>query len=242
MMRTVFHIIISLVGLTSAVVEAAAQTSPKPLALSQQTATISGTVVSNDGMPLSAVLVVNSTDSISASALTTASGSTGSFQLSGVPAGNYQICVTVQSGAFIDPCLWNTSGATIALAASQSLAGQVITVQQAAILHVRINDPQSLINIPQSNGAPRGILMGVFALGSRFYSLLPMSTDSNGFDEQIAIPGGTSVPFTIMPLGLSLTDSSGNAVPPSGASIAISVPLSSLSTPIVLTYNVTAGF
>jgi hypothetical protein len=219
----------------------AAQKPAKSASIVQQTsASISGTVLSSDGTPLAAVLAVNSNAPISSPSLTTTSASNGSFQLSNVPAGTYQICVTVQSGPFVDPCLWNPGGTTIPLAASQSLTGQTIQVQQAAVLHVRINDPQDLRNTAQSNGTPRGITMGVLALGSLFYPLLPTSTDATGFDQEIAIPGGTSVPFTIVPIGLSVTDSSGNAVATTGATVSISVPPASLSTPTVLTYNVTA--
>jgi hypothetical protein len=197
--------------------------------------------VSSDGTPLSAIVAVNSNALSSLPSLTATSAPDGSFQLSQVPAGTYQICVTVQSGPSVDPCLWNPWGTTIPLAASQSLVGQVVQVQQAAVLHVRINDPQHLSNTAQSNGAPREILMGVFASGSLFYPLLPKSTDGTGFDQEIAIPGGTAVPFMIVPMGLSMTDSSGNAVAATGATVSVSVAPASLSTPAVLTYNVTAG-
>jgi len=234
-----------LIGLIALVGVATAQRPAEPAATSQQTASISGTVVSSDGTPLTAIVAVNSnvtsTASIPSPSLTTTSTSNGSFQLSKVPAGTYQICVTVQSGPFVDPCLWNPGGTTIPLAASQSLASQVIRVQKAAVLHVRINDPQQLSNTEQSDGTPRGILMGVFAAGNLFYSLLPKSADATGFDQEIAIPGGTVVPFTIAPVGLSLTDASGNAIPATGATVTISVPLASISTPTVLTYNVAAA-
>jgi hypothetical protein len=202
-------------------------------------ATISGHVVSSDGTPLSAILTVNSTTSASAPNLTTTSASDGSFQLSNVPAGSYQICVTVQSGNFVDPCLWSSSMTAFPLAAAQSAANQVIQVQKAAVVHVRINDPQHLCNTATSGGTPRGVVMGVLAPGSHFYSLLPTSTNSTGFDQQIPIPGGTSVPFKIVPMGLTITDSSGNAVAATGATVNISVSQANLSTPMVLTYNVT---
>lgn len=215
-----------------------AQKPAAPAATSSQTATVSGTVVSSTGTPLSAILVVNPNTHASLTNLTTTSSSNGSFQFSNVPAGTYQMCITVQSAAYVDPCLWNPGGTLIPIAASQALTGQVIQVQQAAVLHVRINDPQDLRNAAQTNGAPRAIVMGVVAQGNL---LLPTSTDATGFDQQVAIPAGTVVPFTIMPIGLSMTDSSGNAVPATGATVSISVPPTSIATPTVLTYNVTAG-
>jgi hypothetical protein len=234
-----------MVGLIVFVAVSAAQEPTAPASTSQQTASISGTVVSSDGTPLSAIVRVNSnassTASLASPSLTTTSASNGSFQLSKVPPGTYQICVTVQSGPFVDPCLWNPGETAMPLAASQSLTGQVIQVQQAAVLHVRINDPQQLSNTEQSNGTPRSILMGVFASGNLFYSLLPTTADATGYDQKIAIPGGIAVPFTIAPVGLSLTDTSGNTVPATGATMNISVPPANISTPTVLTYNVTAA-
>lgn len=107
------------------------------------------------------------------------------------------------------------------------------------MVHVRINDPQHLCNTATSTGTPRGIVMGVLAPGSRFYSLLPKTTDATGFDQEIAIPAGASVPFTIVPMGLSLTDGSGNPVAASGGKVSVLVAPANISTPTVLTYNVT---
>jgi hypothetical protein len=234
-----------IIGLMVFAALSAAQKPAAPASTSQQTASISGTVVSSAGTPLSAIVRVNSnassTASVASLSLTTTSASNGSFQLSKVPPGTYQICVTVQSGPFVDPCLWTPGGTAVPLAASQSLAAQVIQVQQAAVLHVRINDPQQLSNTEQSNGTPRGILMGVFASGGLFYPLLPTSSDATGYDQEIAIPGGTTVPFTIAPIGLTMTDGSGNPVASTGATVSVSVPPASISTPMVLTYNVTAA-
>lgn len=206
-----------------------------------QTASISGTVADNNGAALIAILALNSGALIVSSTPTATSLSDGTFQITNVPAGTYQMCITIQSGPYVDPCLWNPGGTAISLTDGQSLNGQSIQVQQAALLHVRINDPQQLSLTSQANGTPRSILMGVSASNSLFYALLPISTDATGFDQQIAIPAGVSVPFTLVPIGLSMTDSSGNVIPTTGAAVTVLVPPANLATPIVLTYNVVSA-
>src|ERR1700733_12045479 len=136
-----------LIGLIVFAGSAFAQKPATPAATTPQTATISGTVVSSDGTPLTAILTMHSqAPSIASPSPMTTSASNGSFQLSKIPIGTYQICATVQSGAFIDTCLRNPWGTMTPLVAGQSVAGQVITVQKAAVLQVRINDPQQLTN------------------------------------------------------------------------------------------------
>jgi hypothetical protein len=126
----------------------------------------------------------------------------------------------------------------ISVAAGQSLTGQVIQVQKAAILHVRINDPQNLRSVPQA-GASRQVMMGVFASGSRFYPMILKSSDATGTDHEISAPAGTTVPFAINPVGVNVSDALGKVVDVIGSTVSLAPSQLSPSTPTVLTYNVT---
>ena len=99
--------------------------------------------------------------------VTTKAGS-GAFTFTGLPAGMYELCVTVPDGGFVDPCLWEKSGVMVNVPDQQVVSGVVIAIKKASTLRVRVEDPSHLIR-----HSPAGtVVMAVVAPGGRFYPLI----------------------------------------------------------------------
>jgi hypothetical protein len=83
------------------------------------------------------------------------SGANGSFQITGLPAGSYSLCVQVPGSAYLDSCLWGGSGPVVKVADGQQSANNVLKLQKGATLSVVINDPNNEMGQVTKQGMPR---------------------------------------------------------------------------------------
>jgi hypothetical protein len=158
----------------------------------------------------------------------------GAFSFNGLTPGTYELCATVIGGGYVDPCLWESTGLIVKVAAGQTISDVAFTIKQASTLRVRLEDSAKLVK----NSADASILMGVMAPGGRFYPLVRKSTDSNGHSYELPVPFDKSFQFIVKPIGLQLVDAA-NASVDSGASAAMSRDSSARGNePPVLTYRV----
>jgi hypothetical protein len=107
------------------------------------TGTISGVVAGDDGKLLAAVVTANSTGSPAASGRTE-SASDGSFIISGLPAGVYELCAAVLGGGYLDPCAWSEVQQLAQVTPGKTLAGRRLVLLKGSVLQVRVNDPLKL--------------------------------------------------------------------------------------------------
>ena len=75
--------------------------------------------------PIPAALVMAVASGAPAFSKNTRSGGDGAFQIQGLPAGKYSLCVQAPADAYLDPCQWNGSPSTVVLASGPAPAGIV---------------------------------------------------------------------------------------------------------------------
>jgi len=205
---------------------------------------ISGTLKTEDGTPVDALIRIGRPSSPTGLGVTSplpalptvavnlaASNTSGAFQATSLPPGTYEICATVLAGGYTDPCLWETSGTLVTVAAGQT-ATATITLKKAATLRVHITDTANLIS-----DSPQGAIVLAALYAGRYYPLVKKNQDSSGRDYEIAVPFDRDVRFTIRPMGLTVVDS--NNVNVTNGQVLSATYSSSGSAPAVLNYRVT---
>ena len=80
--------------------------------------------------PVSSALVIANRSGLPPLAKNTRSGGAGEFQIQGLAAGTYSLCVQVAGDRYLDPCQWNGSPVTVTVTAGQAATG--ISVKLAA--------------------------------------------------------------------------------------------------------------
>jgi len=84
----------------------------------------------------------------------------GVFSATGLPLGDYTLCVSVPSSTYLNPCIWQQP--TLVAVSTGAAATPVITLSMGVYLNVRVNDPLKLL--PQAvDGAftVRQLVVGV---------------------------------------------------------------------------------
>jgi hypothetical protein len=146
--------------------------------------------------------------------------SSGEFSASGLPPGQYIACAEISPPRLLNPCSWTTSAPTFTVNAGQTTQGVKIVMAKGAVLPIHVNDPMGLlkavtgavdfdleIHVVTPNGAHHGVPI--------------QAQTSSGRDYAIAIPFGAGVAVRILSAHYVVTDQSGNAVAPAGASVAV---------------------
>ena len=178
------------------------------LAQSPATASISGTLRTEDGKSVSAVVRLRSRTNPTMRPVAVTPAPTGAFTLTNLPAGNYELCASVSSDPYTDPCVWTPSGTPVTLQPGQTLTGVVLTIKKASTLKVHVNDPGKLIK-DSREGA---ILMGVVAPNGQFFPAMRKNSNSNGNDYEVTVPFDQQFHFSIVPIGLSVADANNQDV------------------------------
>jgi hypothetical protein len=183
---------------------------------------ISGTVTTNDGKTVTAFIQVTMITPTHGrpTGLTTAKD--GSFHVSSLAPGTYELCAAAVGGGYLQHCLWDTSGLVVSVAAGKT-SQVAIQLKKASTLKVHINDPSHFVQPSKGpkDGSPAQVMMGVFASGHRFYPLVQTASDGNGSDHQILVPFDKPFVFYLKPVGVTMADSSNAAVPSAGTSLTL---------------------
>lgn len=136
----------------------------------------------------------------------------GSFSLSGLTDGQYQLCVADKDGAYLDPCAWSTTPPTVTVAAERPISGYKLIVVKGVPLQVQINDPSGLLQASNTAKVPAAVIAGVVT-ARHTLQLLPMVSQSpSGRVHQAAVPAGRAVSVSLFGKGFAITDAAGNAL------------------------------
>ena len=110
-----------------------------PAAIGQTgTASIVGTILDAKTLkPIPAALVMAVRAGAPPLARNTKSGGDGAFQIHGVPAGKYLLCVQASGDGYLDPCQWSGTPTTVTLASGQAAAGVSLRLAPASLLSVK---------------------------------------------------------------------------------------------------------
>ena len=208
-----------------------------PLILSQSTGKISGVVVGTDGKPVPATVSVYKLGPPPASGRGDTAAD-GSFTISNLPAGTYDLCASAKSDGYLNTCAWSAPVSPLQLKAGQSIVGYRIVLKKGSSLQVRLNDPAGNLDAPPAKGsvAPH-VIVGVFTDRRVFQPLNFSGKKSGGRDLQITIPFDQNVSLHLVGKGVKVTDSNGAPVDLKGTTITVKHN-SSDNNPKPVTFNV----
>ncbi len=186
------------------------------------TASIAGTIQDAKTLkPVPAALVIASRAGTPPFTRNTKSGGDGAFQIQGLTAGNYSLCV--QAGnQYLDPCQWNGSPAGVVLGAGQAAAGVKIALTPASLLNIQVRDAQKVLGQLTKDGRRPDLSVGVWGPRGLYYPAHAVSSpmDTVGsqpglstYSYQLGVPRDTALNFCIASRDLKLGDDKGVALP-----------------------------
>jgi hypothetical protein len=191
--------------------------------IGQSLGIISGTLTGSDGKPLAAMVILNGVPPLRASG-SARSAANGTFTISNLSPGTYDICAQVASAGYLDPCAWEPIPVRVQIVAGQSLAGYQLVANLGMPLQVRINDPSGVLSAtaPLSAGqASPSLLVGVFSARGLFQLLVTTSVDAGGRNMQIAVPQNAAARLYVGGQGVQITNASGTAINPAGTATTV---------------------
>src|SRR6516162_2840394 len=112
------------------------------IALMAQTGTggIQGTVTdASNNKPIAGAFVIAIRSGLPPLSQTAQTGADGSYQLQGLAAGAYSLCVQAPGDGYLDPCQFGDVAQQITLTAGQQSVGNVTKLKPASILKIRLN-------------------------------------------------------------------------------------------------------
>jgi len=199
-------------------------------AQSANTASISGRIVSETGLPLRASVALSFTSARGhpAPPWRVRTNSTGAFTFSKLQAGSYSLCAQVApaetapaNSPYVDTCLWGSGQAPMTVAAGQQVTGVVFTAVKGALLSVHVADPGGVLPAAAAKTpAPLEPELQIILKGpdGRYRHARYVSSDATGRTYQIAIPLNTV-------LGLKVISSVANVVDQNGQPVQESSPV-----------------
>jgi hypothetical protein len=152
----------------------------------------------------------------------TKSGSDGVFQIQGLAAGTYSVCVQDAGDQYLDPCQWNGNPTTITLASGQNATGISVGLTAASILNVQVQDPQQALSQKTKDGrrpdlnigvwGPKGLYYPTHAAGGQAVGTAAQAV-SRSYSYRLAVPRDTALKLHITSHDLKIGDANGVALP-----------------------------
>jgi hypothetical protein len=179
-----------------------------PAAISQTgIATIQGTILdAKTQIPIPAALVIASRAGAPPFTRNTKSGGDGGFQIQGLTAGTYSLCVQVAGDRYLDPCLWSGTPATVTLTSGEAASGISVKLTAASVLNVQVQDAQNALSQMTRDGRRPDLTLGVWVAGS-------LQVGIASYSYRLAVPRDTALNFYIASHDLKLGDATGVALP-----------------------------
>jgi hypothetical protein len=152
--------------------------------------------------------------------LSVKAGLDGRFTLANLAPGAWTVCV--EAAGHLDPCHWSTAPSFI-VSAGQTISNVNVLLEQAYLLHIRINDPQGLL---ANEGKAAGVLLqiGVNAPSGAFQRAVLAGKDSKGREYTVAIPVRAAAKLFVAGGAFQLNDEAGLQVSRSGKLTQVTAP------------------
>jgi len=185
-------------------------------------ASIAGTIVDAKTLkPVPAALVRAVASAAPPFTRNTRSGADGAFQIQGLPAGRYSICVQVSGDAYLDPCQWNGSPSTVTLASGQAATGVSIKLVGASVLSIHVQDAQQILSQQTGDGRRPDVTIGVWGPKGLYYPARASGSAASanlqggipGYTYRLAVPRDTALNLYVASRDLKLGDAAGVALP-----------------------------
>ena len=192
-----------------------------PAAFGQtRTASIAGTVLDGKTQkPIPAALVMAVRSGLPPLSKNTKTGGDGAFQIQGLPAGEYSLCVQAPGDGYLDPCQWNGNPTTVTLASGQAAAGVTLRLTAASVLTIQVQDAQKVLSQKSKDGRRPELTLGVWGPKGLYYPAHASGSPSAGGNlysvlaYQIAVPRDAALKFHIASRDVHLGDAAGAALP-----------------------------
>ena len=190
---------------------------------------IQGTALSADGKPLPRASLYygrtsrvkgKPTGAVLPPVLAAKAGLDGRFTLSNLPPGSWTVCA--EASGYLNPCHWATAPVFVVGAGQSSLKAEV-RMDQAYVLHIRVNDPQGLL---ANEGKAAGALLqiGVHAPSGAFQRASLSGKDSKGREYTVAIPLRAAAKLFVSGGAFQLNDGAGLPVSKNGNLTEVTAP------------------
>jgi hypothetical protein len=186
-------------------------------------ASVSGTVIEATTLKaVPAALVTASRAGAPPFSRNTKSGGDGAFQIQGLEAGDYLVCVQAMSGPYLDPCQWNGNPVGIKLSAAQAAIGIKIALTPATVLNVEVKDAQKALRQLTKDGRRPDLSIGVWGPRGLYYPALEAGVTPGNAAAQasatartyrLAIPADTPLNLHVASRDVRLGDANGVALP-----------------------------
>ena len=186
------------------------------------TAGIGGTVLdAKSQKPVSAAWVIANRAGAPPFTKHTKSGGDGAFQIQGLTAGNYSLCVQASGDQYLDPCQWNGSPTTVTLASGQNSTGISLKLTAASVLNIQVQDPQKVLSQKTKDGRNPDLTLGVWGPKGLYYAAHGSGSPTAaanpqggvGYNYRLAVPLDTALNFYIASHDLKLGDAAGVTLP-----------------------------
>jgi hypothetical protein len=208
-------------------------------------ATIAGRVEDREGKPLAGIAVTllpRPPLTVAAGTPAGQSAGDGSFRLSGLAAGPYQICAAAPRLDYPDTCAWSAAGpggGLVTVAAGQQLTVPAIRMAKGVRVRVNFADPSGLLerDEPRPN-ARLQVKIGVPGVGFTFLPVVEKGGAQRGYE--MLVPRGQALKLRLLSSHFTIADGQGrtlNAV--QGHDVELAAPSEGAMAP--LTFRVTAA-
>ncbi|MGJ5814498.1 carboxypeptidase-like regulatory domain-containing protein [Paludibaculum fermentans] len=134
------------------------------------------------------------------------SGAKGEFQIEGIFAGKYYVCVEKPEAALLNPCLWADQPESVNVDEGVTTRGIAVTVTKGVSLNVRIQDSKGLL---RANPAADDVRVGTFHRVSPFIPGTINGRDPAGRSISVIVPRGKAASISISSAAFDLADEKG---------------------------------
>ena len=162
------------------------------------------------------------------------SGSKGEFEVSGLLAGKYRICVEKREAAILNPCLWADSPLIVDVGEGAAVRGVSAMAARGVTISVRVQDAKGLL---RANPAKDDVRVGTFHRASPFIPGIVSDRDPAGKTMSVIVPRGQAASVSVSSASFDLADAGG--APLASPEIAISAAAANAGAAPAVTIHVT---
>jgi hypothetical protein len=159
----------------------------------------------------------------------------GTFKLSSVPAGQYEICVDAPHLNVLDPCKWGGSQKFTITAAATTTVN--LTVKRGYLMKLRVNDGNGLLSTAPAGPAGPSLQLVVQTIQGTFENLRLQGVDATGRNHYLVIP--YNMPLVLVATGTDIALRDSNNVRYKNDSVQLPIVAMSGSTLPTVTFNIT---
>lgn len=132
----------------------------------------------------------------------------GSFEITGLAAGTYAICVETPGKDYLDPCQWDPTPPRIEVKSGQKVKNAGVAVQEGVRLRFEVTDRENRV---AGKGKTQGVSLSAYIpLPEGRRVELPLVRSEDGFHVlEAVVPADHDLPLVIDGEGLQFTDLEG---------------------------------